>query len=315
MKRWAPWLGAAASIVCAGFFLRAIARNWHALSRLDWSVATIAAVLGALACYLLTYALASRSWQLELRLVGIASSYVELARIVLRSQFAKYLPGNVGHHVGRVLLAGRAGMDIRRVIPSMILDTTIVLLAGAFAALPAMALVLRVLEQRQIHIPHPTVLAAFGALALSLVLLMLSLPLVRRKLGALVPKDDLLRWNASTAAQALLCQIASFALGATALYLLLIVMGVPSSGPQHLWIQVAGIYSAAWLLGFLMPGAPAGLGVREFVLLLGLSPLFGEAQATAASLMLRLITTLGDGIAFMATFADSPTEPRNTGHD
>jgi uncharacterized membrane protein YbhN (UPF0104 family) len=314
VKRWVPWLGAAASVVCAGFFLRAIARNWHALSRLDWSVATIAAVLGALACYLLTYALASRSWQLELRLVGIASSYVELARIVLRSQFAKYLPGNVGHHVGRVLLAGRAGLDIRRVIPSMILDTTIVLLAGVFAALPAMALVLRVLEQRQIHIPHATVLAAVGALALSLVLLMLSLPLVRRKLGALVP-NDLLRWNAATAAQAFICQIASFALGATALYLLLIVMGVPSSGSQHLWIQVAGIYSAAWLLGFLMPGAPAGLGVREFVLLLGLSPLFGEAQATAASLMLRLITTLGDGIAFMATFAGSPTESRNTGHD
>jgi uncharacterized membrane protein YbhN (UPF0104 family) len=314
VKRWVPWLGAAASVVCAGFFLRAIARNWHALSRLDWGVATIAAVLGALACYLFTYALASRSWQLELRLVGIASSYVELARIVLRSQFAKYLPGNVGHHVGRVLLAGRAGLDIRRVIPSMILDTTIVLLAGAFAALPAMALVLRVLEQRQMHIPNPTALAAVGALGLSLALLMLSLPLVRRKLGALVPKD-LLRWNAATAAQALLCQIASFALGATALYLLLIVMGVPSSGSQHLWIQVAGIYSAAWLMGFLMPGAPAGLGVREFVLLLGLSPLFGEAQATAASLMLRLITTLGDGIAFMATFAGSPAESRNTGHD
>ena len=314
MKRWVPWLGAAASVVCAGFFLRAIARNWrYALSRLDWSVATIAAVLGALACYLLTYALASRSWQLELRLVGIASSYVELARIVLRSQFAESLPGNVGHHVGRVLLAGRAGLDIRRVIPSMILDTTIVLLAGAFAALPAMALVLRVLEQRQMHIPDPTALAAAGVLGLSLALLTLSLPLVRRKLGALVPKD-LLRWNAATAAQALLCQIASFALGATALYLLLIVMGVPSSGSQHLWIQVAGIYSAAWL-GFLMPGAPAGLGVREFVLLLGLSPLFGEAEATAASLMLRLITTLGDGIAFMATFAGSPTESRNTGHD
>ena len=60
------------------------------------------------------------------------------------------------------------------------------------------------------------------------------------------------------------------------------------------WLPLVPWIAAAWLLGFLIPGAPGGLGIREFVLVLGLTPLVGEAQAALDALMFRLVTVSGD---------------------
>jgi uncharacterized membrane protein YbhN (UPF0104 family) len=42
---------------------------------------------------------------------------------------------------------------------------------------------------------------------------------------------------------------------------------------EHLppYAQIVGVYSLAYVIGFVVPFAPAGLGVRELVLVLGLS--------------------------------------------
>lgn len=62
------------------------------------------------------------------------------------------------------------------------------------------------------------------------------------------------------------------------------------------WLTLVPWIAAAWLLGFLVPGAPGGLGIREFVLVLGLTPVTGEAQAALDALMFRLVTITGDTI-------------------
>src|SRR3546814_5500746 len=83
--------------------------------------------------------------------------------------------------------------------------------------------------------------------------------------------------------QAWACHCLNFFLGATVLYLLM--SAVAESYDATLvsrLLGVLGVYAAAWLLGFLMPGAPAGLGVREVVLFMGLAPLVGGASAMRA---------------------------------
>ena len=49
-----------------------------------------------------------------------------------------------------------------------------------------------------------------------------------------------------------------------------------------------------WLGGFLVVGAPGGLGVREALFLGILGPLVGEAPALVSALTFRVATTLGD---------------------
>ena len=60
---------------------------------------------------------------------------------------------------------------------------------------------------------------------------------------------------------------------------------------------VAG-FALAGIVGFVTPGAPAGLGVREGVMLLLLGTQYPAAEAGAIVVGLRLATTLGDILLF-----------------
>jgi hypothetical protein len=57
------------------------------------------------------------------------------------------------------------------------------------------------------------------------------------------------------------------------------------------------IFAAAWLLGFLVPGAPAGIGIRELVLTEGLAPLVGKEQSILIALLFRILSTVCDLLA------------------
>jgi uncharacterized membrane protein YbhN (UPF0104 family) len=78
---------------------------------------------------------------------------------------------------------------------------------------------------------------------------------------------------------------------------------------SHLLIGIS-LFAAGWIAGFLTPGAPAGLGVRDAILLAGLTPLYGGREAVGITLVLRLVTTVGDGIGFLlATLARGQVSP------
>lgn len=61
-------------------------------------------------------------------------------------------------------------------------------------------------------------------------------------------------------------------------------------------LSLSAVAAAAWLAGFVVPGAPAGLGVREVVLSVLLAPAVG-GDAAAISLGLRLAGVLADALA------------------
>jgi hypothetical protein len=63
-----------------------------------------------------------------------------------------------------------------------------------------------------------------------------------------------------------------------------------------------GTFIISWTLGFLVPGAPAGLGIREATILLLLSPVYGQESVMAASFIHRLIVTIVDVIIFISAF-------------
>ena len=50
------------------------------------------------------------------------------------------------------------------------------------------------------------------------------------------------------------------------------------------------------LLGYVMPGAPAGVGVPESVLVIGLGTALGEAEALVVALAYRLIAVVVDAL-------------------
>jgi uncharacterized membrane protein YbhN (UPF0104 family) len=82
---------------------------------------------------------------------------------------------------------------------------------------------------------------------------------------------------------------------ATMATLSLYIIAAAISGLHTLSFMGTGcIFIVSWLAGFATPGAPAGLGVRETVMLTLLSPTMPMSDAVAASLVFRIATTATD---------------------
>ena len=72
--------------------------------------------------------------------------------------------------------------------------------------------------------------------------------------------------------------------------------------PRTAALIISG-YVIAWVLGFVVPGAPGGIGVRELVITLLLSGVMGEGLVVTLSITHRLITIIGDFLAYVLRFA------------
>ena len=70
-----------------------------------------------------------------------------------------------------------------------------------------------------------------------------------------------------------------------------------------LGIVVAGLYILSWGLGYLTPGAPSGLGIREFVLLMSLGGILGEEILLQAIVVHRALQIVGDIVAYVMVMA------------
>ncbi|WP_035041612.1 hypothetical protein [Desulfovibrio sp. X2] len=66
------------------------------------------------------------------------------------------------------------------------------------------------------------------------------------------------------------------------------------------WPQIASAYVFSWLVGYVVPGAPGGLGVREAYLVLTLSPYATEPAAVLFALVMRVVVTLADLVLLAA---------------
>ena len=70
--------------------------------------------------------------------------------------------------------------------------------------------------------------------------------------------------------------------------------------PMNLSLAFAliGLYLLAWLAGFLTPGAPSGLGIREVVMLMFISGFVYESILLSAMVVHRVVTVIGDVFAY-----------------
>ena len=74
-------------------------------------------------------------------------------------------------------------------------------------------------------------------------------------------------------------------------------------------MQFMLLFGVAWIAGYLVPGAPGGLGVREAVMLLLFAPMVGPGVAVGISISMRVANMLGDGLAFLCGMAHRKLYP------
>ncbi len=273
--RWLGWLTVALSL---GFVARQlwIATPWQLVAERSWPL-TAAIVAGALA-YGGASLLLSTAWR-RLLTRGSPTWPPRCYHAVYgRTQIAKYLPGNVFHFAGRQILGRRLGHSQADLATASLLETGELVLVAALMALP-------------LAWPWLGAPSWWWSLGGALAAAIIGLWWLGRQ--AVWRPGDLARLL-----QAALLYGAFFAIsGIIAWGLVWSVHGGSDRPPDP--ITSVAAFTMAWVAGFVVPGAAAGIGIREAVLIMALGSGVGPEIGALVAVALRLVTVGGDGLFFL----------------
>lgn len=215
--------------------------------------------------------------------------------VYARTQIAKYLPGNVFHLVGRHLSGRALGLDHAPMVCAAWMESVTLVAAAAVLSLSGLATWNSITTDGLM----PLALVAAGLAIIAPFAMAALLPLLGRLTGRPMPSVGIPALVAGVAIP-LLLYVVFFAAAGSVLWLQQFGLGGVDPGQLPAIISIA---AGAWILGFLTPGAAAGIGVREALLIAGLSDGLGIENAALIAIAFRGATLLGDVLFFLAGLA------------
>lgn len=292
MMRLARYLGAAASLVLVVWLLQ---DSLGQLPRLDFSsAAVLQSLAAALGFYVLSQLMIALAWRWTLRAFSQPAAPLVAESQFLASQIAKYLPGNVAHLLGRAILARRDGFALPRVTLAMAAEVALVLVSAGFVTLALLGFDAE-LRHRLLgdirSVGWPVAVPALLAVAA------VALAFGARRHLAGKETGPAIKWRrvAPGLVKPGLLHLATFLLHGLSLGHAAAAVAPEVALPLGLSVAV---FAAAWSIGFITPGAPGGLGLRDGLIAIGLGPVTGLPAALAIALLHRVICVLGDVLVF-----------------
>ena len=292
------WLGLLIVLVASVYFVIEVSRNLEELRAIRWDQSTAAALFLSLLGMLVVVILGGVMWGILLHDQGGNLSMLQAIQITTIAQIAKYLPGNVGHFIGVATLTTAAGVPLGIVVGSLLISTLWLLSLGTGMGAVALLFFVDVPGLNDEIIINLPFLLVLGLVLASLP--WICIPLVNRFLPGLANK---LSHGGSI-------NVPRFRTGLAlgmGFLLCFFIFGLLLKIQAHLLFGIEGgdvisltfLFTAAWVAGYVMPGAPGGLGVREAMMLILLSPVMGPAAAAGVGIFMRIASIGGDGLAFL----------------
>jgi hypothetical protein len=255
-----------------------------------------AALLGSVALFVAANMLAGVNWNDMLayfskKTVKLKDSFP----VYSKSNLCKYLPGNIGHYVSRQVFGVSLGVGHRQLAISSILEV----FDSAFSALLLSAALSwnKIFDVSRELFPNLNVGAGAAIVFISgAAVFALSRAVFREAkffsdLAALAQDRRFWFLLARITLRNTVCFLVN-----GAMLTLFMRTSVPLDYSSVVVIVTASAVS--WLAGFVTPGAPGGVGVREGVLLLMLSPHFPGEVVLASAALCRISMVLGDVLSF-----------------
>ena len=275
-------------VVVFSIYFIAVQLSLHKESLLAWrpgakdiTMLSISAIVYAWANYLLAFAwiyLLSRNGEpvpVKTKLIGIYG----------RSQIAKYIPGNILHIGGRHLLGMSAGLTHKALAFAAIYEITGLLSAAMLISLIGLQWFdVDIAALKWLPVLSPTLIVGY-----------LIFPSILSKFSKQLTIYG--KWHQLSVP--LFIYLAFFLIAGFALLLLLLDY---STNPDlKLFVTALTAFAVAWSVGFITPGAPSGIGIRESILIILLSPLISAEYAIILSFLFRLVTVMGDLLFMVLT--------------
>jgi uncharacterized membrane protein YbhN (UPF0104 family) len=242
------------------------------LSRFDgvtWTlVVVLAAIYGAANIFL------AQAWWHLLRFLGVDVDRAWAVRTFGVSQLAKYVPGNVVHLAGRQALGMAAGLPSAALAKSVVWEVGLITLGDVLFVVLTTPLFWN-------DISASLSLAMFGAISAAVIF-------------------GLRRAVSPSVGVALFWQL-TFLIVSGGVFVACLALVSPSALSVSSLSVICAAYVLAWFAGFVTPGAPAGVGVREVALMYLLNGQIESGNLLLAVVLGRMVTVAGDALFFVAS--------------
>lgn len=290
MKQILRWLILGGTLF---FLVKALKDHWLEVTAIRIEGVGWAILATATGVTLLAHIWAGWIWTWVLRELNQPVSSSQFVQVYLKTNIAKYLPGNVWHYYGRIVAAKNAGVSTGAATLSVLLEP--LLMAAA-------ALIITDLFGSQIIIPNSNVvLQSLQFLSLAVVLFAIHPwflnPAIRLLYKLKRKKSDMnSQSNVSLSIERyplrpLLGELGFLGLRGTGFILTIFALSPLNVNQIPLLL---GAFSLAWLLGLIVPGAPGGLGVFEATAIALLQSRFPAALVISAIAIYRLISIVAE---------------------
>ncbi|HEY9827718.1 MAG TPA: lysylphosphatidylglycerol synthase domain-containing protein [Stenomitos sp.] len=302
--RWKPFVSPLFLMAIFAFLGKTLYDHWHEMSSVQITALGWSCLVIATGVTLFAHVWTGWVWGWILQELGQPVSRIWAAQAYLKTNIAKYLPSNLLHLYGRAIAAKDQGVPLAIASLSVLLDTLLMAASG---------LILGLFSIPRDWLPF----TVFGIVCILIGLHPKLLGRLIRRLSAKLnlhtteDSSDGLRSRMVTRYPAgpLLGEVGFIVLRGIGF-----VLTVAALTPISLSVVpiLISIYSIGWVLGFITPGAPGGLGIFELTVsalltqqeLFHNDPGFSVGIAISAVAIHRLISTLAEAIGAVLAWAD-----------
>jgi hypothetical protein len=237
-----------------------------------------------LAILLVGALLGTTAWWLLLGAFGGSIPFTTGVAMAHLSQLGKYVPGMVVVPIAQAELGRSHGLRAHEVVGAFSLSLVLGLASSLIVGFGALG------------VSSPGIAGDYtwGLLVLIPLPLLLSGRLLSRgvtRLLRLVGRPVTVTVQGRAVRRSLAVHLVASAVGGLHVAVLAIGLG---ADPVAVLLPSIGAFSLAWAVGFLVAFVPAGLGVREGVLTLALTPLVGATSSAAIAITSRVLFTIAD---------------------
>lgn len=282
------------------FFLGKVLKdNWENVLAIRINQAGLASLATGLGITLFAHICAGWVWSRILRDFKQPVNGIWIIQAYLKTNIAKYLPGNVWHYYGRINAATKAGASLGAATVSVLLEPLL---------MAASALLVAILCSQQIGARYGLPVLALQWLSLAVILASIH-PMILNPLMRVLSK---LKQKKSEGKKDAPFKLEKYPLSPLIGELsFLVLRGV---GFLFTFLAVSPVmlddlpllisaFCFAWLLGLVVPGAPGGVGVFEATAIALLGRSYDPGIILSVVALYRLISTLaeagGAGLAWL----------------
>lgn len=291
-RRYSRLAGHLVTVLCFVFLAERLTTQFRSIPAFTWTVQAVISLFAGLILVVVIEMVHSVAWLTLVRGLLPNVSWKASFSVCGRSQLAKYLPGNAFHYLQRMVLAKRIGLGTADAAALTVVDAVMLALVAAIVAVPA-AVKFIASGLSEEHVAAAGLITAVAALGLVAIPLLSSG--LRRQITKYVKVFSPRRLLLVAAIDGALLVFPPMII-----HLVLTALLVPTT--EIGWVEFVPGFALAFVIGFVTPGAPGGIGIREVVLYGLYSPILGSALAASLFVVVRGVFILGDIATFLTAW-------------